>query len=310
VRNSHLGQWPRSDIEMKGNVGLKQISKKFIPPILLDIKNIMISGTKDNKADSTASEWEYVSDRWVDCFRGQPVRGWNADGVVSTLTKMWPRFNESITAPNSFGLSNEAVIETKPDIGFHNNVMTYALVLSLVSRDKTCIRVLDWGGGIGHYYKIAKSLFPDLRLEYTCKDMPKICAVGRRICPEVRFVSKEMDCLQEKYDLVMASTSLHYNRDWQRVLSCLIACANGYIFINRLPVVETVPSYVMIQRPCQYGYETEYLGWCVNRSEFLDEARHAGAILQRVFLCADGNNIIIPGAPEQACYHGFLFKKK
>ena len=64
----------------------------------------------------------------------------------------------------------------------------------------------------------------------------------------------------------------------------------------------------MIQRPYKYGYDTEYIGWCVNKKEFFDVAKKAGAILVRTFFCADADNIIITNAPEQARYQGFLFK--
>ena len=65
----------------------------------------------------------------------------------------------------------------------------------------------------------------------------------------------------------------------------------------------------MIQRPYEYGYDTEYIGWCVNKKEFFDVVQGTGAILERIFLYADADNIIVPNAPEQACYQGFLFKK-
>lgn len=283
---------------------LQHIAVRFVPPIFIDTGRWLRS--KTIKAE--VPEWEYLPGGWPENISDKRIQGWDAEGVVHTLTKTYPSFIESITAPKPFGLSNEAVTKGKHDLGFHNTVMTFAYVLTLAAKGKNKIRFLDWGGGIGHYYKLAKSLFPDLEIEYTSKDMPKLCAAGKKLIPEARFVSDEEDCLNQKYDLVMASTSLHYSQDWQRVLTQLIQSANPYIFVTRFPVIESKPSYVMIQRPYKYGYDTEYIGWCVNKKEFFDVAKKAGAILVRTFFCADADNIIITNAPEQARYQGFLFK--
>lgn len=280
------------------------VAIRFVPPILINVARWI----KSKILKPEQPEWEYLQGGWQENIRGQRIRGWNTEEVASTLMKNWSAFIESITTPKPFSLSNEAIVKAGPNPCFHNNVMSFAYVLGLASKGKDKISLLDWGGGVGHYYKLAKSLFPDLEIDYTCKDMPKLCSAGKRLIPEVRFVSDEEDCLNQKYDLIMASSSLHYSKDWQRILTRLIQCGQPYIFITRFPVIETKPSYVVIQRPYKYGYDTEYIGWCVNKKEFLDVAQKAGAVLERTFFCIEDDNIIIPNAPEQMRYQGFLFK--
>jgi len=272
-----------------------------------NLKAKIVNYVRNNTRRQVLPEWEYIPGGWQERVKGKPVRGWDREGVADTLSKTWPSFIKSLTAPRPFSLSNESAIQAEPDWNFHNNVMNFAYVLALASKGKSKISVLDWGGGIGHYYKIARSLYPSLEIDYTCKDMPKLCEVGKKLIPEASFVTDEKDCLSQKYDLVMASTSLHYSKDWRRVLGRLIQCANQHIFVTRLPIAETKPSYVVIQRPYQYGYNTEYLGWCINKKEFLNESKKSGAILKRIFLCAE--SIVIPNAPEPAHYRGFLFEK-
>jgi hypothetical protein len=66
-------------------------------------------------------------------------------------------------------------------------------------------------------------------------------------------------------------------------------------------------SYVVLQRPDSYGYNTEYLGWVVNRGELLAAAERSGLALEREFLAP--GTIDPAGAPEPGKLHSFLFRR-
>lgn len=282
---------------------IRRIIKQCCPPIFVDI--FRWGMRKFYKV--SRGEWEYVPGGWQTQIQNEKIRGWDVDGVACIQKKTWPRFIDSITAPRAFGFSNESVDVYEDAMTFHNNVMIYAYVLGRVKCLHSKIRLLDWGGSIGYYYKIAQSLYPDIDIEYVCKDMPGICRVGKDLIPEGQFFDTD-DCLRKRYDLVMASTSLHYTKEWQSLLEKLILCSDEYVFINRLPVVQKVPSYVILQRPYKYGYDTEYIGWCLNQDEFLKTAANMNVSLERIF--NNGEWAKISGAPEAAVYKGFLFRCK
>jgi hypothetical protein len=61
-----------------------------------------------------------------------------------------------------------------------------------------------------------------------------------------------------------------------------------------------------VQRAYKYGYNTEYLGWCFNRQEFLQAARANNLELVREFIF--DYNPKVYRAPEQLDFRGFLFK--
>ncbi|MFN5979633.1 MAG: hypothetical protein ACK45W_10000, partial [Pseudanabaena sp.] len=113
-------------------------------------------------------------------------------------------------------------------------------------------------------------------------------------------------CLDRTYEFVLASTSLHYSQDWVNTFKGLAKATSGYLFVTRLPILQNSKSYVMVQRPYQYGYDTEYLGWCLNKQEFLNVANSLGLVLVREFFAQSSE--FIYGAPEQPQYFGFLFK--
>jgi hypothetical protein len=108
-----------------------------------------------------------------------------------------------------------------------------------------------------------------------------------------------------KYDFVLASASFQYSQDWKLALKGLAKATDGYLLITRIPIVHQVPGYVIVQRPYQYGYDTEYLGWCLNRDEFLDTAKDLGLNLVREFVAQASP--FVHHAPEQPEYLGFLF---
>jgi hypothetical protein len=94
--------------------------------------------------------------------------------------------------------------------------------------------------------------------------------------------------------------------DWQNLLQRLAGAARDYLYIAHLPSVQQAPSFVFVQRPYQYGYNTEYLAWCLNRTEFLRTAECTGLALVREFVY--GHRPFIHGAPEQNMYRGYLFR--
>lgn len=136
--------------------------------------------------------------------------------------------------------------------------------------------------------------------------MPALVEHGRRLIPQAHFYADEA-CLARRYDLVLASSSLQYSEDWRGTLGILAQCVNDYLFVTRLPVVQHVPAYVLLQRPYHYGYNTEYLGWCLNQSDLLSAAAAVGLELVREFVIGERHEV--RGAPEPHEHRGFLFRR-
>jgi putative methyltransferase (TIGR04325 family) len=201
---------------------------------------------------------------------------------------------------------NEAPSIESEDLSSHNTQMCFAYAVARAAWHEARVSMLDWGGGVGHYYQIARALFPGLAVDYTCKDLTPMVTAGRELQPTLRFVDSEAEAFDRKYDLVMASSSLHYARDWTRVVHALAQATRGFLYVTRLPLVENAASFVIRQRAHAYGYGTEYLGWCLNRSEFLNCARAAQMRLEREFLIDE--RFPAAGAPEPIGCRGFLFR--
>jgi putative methyltransferase (TIGR04325 family) len=185
--------------------------------------------------------------------------------------------------------------------------MSFGYVLGRVAEQRASVSVLDWGGGLGHYYVYARVLFPALKLGYVIKDFPSFCVAGKKLLSDVTYVSAERHAFARKYDLVFASSSLHYTRDYYRLLGQLCDSASDWLMITRSPIIERGDDFVVVQRPYMYGYMTEYPGWFINRKRLLKFVAARGFALDRQFLVAEEPNV--PNAPEQARYLGFLFRR-
>ena len=118
-------------------------------------------------------------------------------------------------------------------------------------------------------------------------------------------MTAEAEAFDRRYDLVVASSSLQYSEDWREVSSRL-AGAGAMLFVTRLPIVHHAPSFVMLQRAARHGYDTEYLGWALNRRELLDHMTNRGMELLREFLIHEPTPV--RGAPEHPEQRGFLFR--
>lgn len=165
--------------------------------------------------------------------------------------------------------------------------------------------MLDWGGALGQYYALTRALFPDVQLDYLCKETPELVRAIGDPPSGVRFTA-DPDCLQQEFDFILASGSLHYEEDWRALVTRLAGATAGYLCVTRLPTVQQVPSFAFIQRPYRAGYNTEYIGWCINRTELLEHSRGCGLELVREFVL--GENPEIDFAPEANQYRGFLWR--
>lgn len=281
----------------------KQLIKDLIPPILIKIANRL--KRRATGSGSTIPEWECMPEGW-DAERDPRIKGWNVEEVLESYKSKWDAFLKTVEGATPFGISPEANADAATaDVIYHNSIMIFGYSLARAVHGKDAISMLDWGGGIGHYYRIATALNPDVRIDYHCKDVPVLANHGRRLFPDAHFHVDDT-CLARRYDFVMASASMHYSRDWRALMVGLTGATGGYLLVTGLPVVLRAPSFVFVQRPYRYGYDTEYLSWCLNRNEFLDHARDVGLRLDREFIV--GHQPAIAGAPEQCQYRGYFFR--
>ena len=249
------------------------------------------------------TEWEVAKAGW-----DTPSRGWNVESVAAVQARRWPRYVEALRGTSPVTIARESDTGHVADLIGHNAAMMFGYVLMTVARGKPRISVLDWGGAFGHYALLARALTPDLSIDYTVYDVPRVVEEGRRLNRDVKFVDAREEALSREYDLVMASSSIWYERDWRSVVRDL-AQAAGALYVCRMAFVFQSPSIVAMQRPMRgASYATEYLCWILNRDEFVEHVAACGMTLVREFVMEDGPSI--RHLDEQPVYRGFLFRRQ
>jgi putative methyltransferase (TIGR04325 family) len=283
---------------------MKQIIKGLTPPLIWQ----SIRKLSELRELQKYREWEYVPQGWEADKQNTKIKGWNVKSVLEGYKADWDgffdRLNQSLAGdifPNDDG-SNGL------DLNFHNIMTSYANCFLLATRNKSAISMLDWGGAIGHYYRISQILSPDLAIDYHCKEVPVLAEYGKTLFPEAHFYTDDC-CLERKYDFVLVCGAFHYLQDWTSYLEKFARVTNDYLLITRLPVINKLPSFVIVQRAYRYGYDTEYLSWCLNRGDFLKAAETNGLKLVKEFMTEKINSVY--NAPEQPqAFKGFLFAKQ
>jgi putative methyltransferase (TIGR04325 family) len=284
---------------------LKHLALQILPPIVATaIKGGLDRFMRRDPARVGGQSWEMVPDS-PEVWTAQA--GWSHESIVETQRDKWPDFQASVAGVRALGQSHEAAPGAAPDVGPHNTIMCFAYVLGRVAAGRGNVSVLDWGGGIGHYFVYARKLYPELALDYVVKDLPGLCEAGQQLVPEATFISDAAQALSRRYDLVFASSSLHYTRDCYGLLDRLCAASARWLMITRTPFVETHDDFVVVQRPHSFGYMTEYPGWFLNRKRVVEFVTQHGLVLEREFLVDE--RPYVPNAPEQAQYRGLLFRR-
>jgi putative methyltransferase (TIGR04325 family) len=257
-------------------------------------------------------EWEFVGYRWPSPGGAARPRGWNEGSVARRYAAVWNAYRAVVESTKPLAVIPELAPDRDlsrlaydaHDVMFHNATMTFAYAVGRAALGRERVRVLDWGGATGHYSLLVRALFPELQVEYHCKEVPETSRVGRQIAPEVVFLD-DAGPIPNDYDLVVASNSLQYEERWSSLLAQLLRASRGFVLLHQVPTVHTAPTFAVIQRPYRYGYATEYVGWCFRREDLLRASREHGARLVREFV--HGFKPPVAGAPDQPEYRGYLF---
>jgi putative methyltransferase (TIGR04325 family) len=298
-------QWNAEDVvvesgrKQRWNSGVKNLVRQILPPFVLSVLRRL-------KRSEAQPVLQYAPEGW-NTLPPDTENGWDREVVVRAEAAKWGEFRRNLAGAGPLGFSHEHTdLTATRNVYFHNVHLTFAYVLSLAAQQKKELSVLDWGGGLGHYYLLGRAVLPDVLLQFDCREVPLMCEQGKQLCPEVTFYSDDA-CLNKSYDLVMVNGSLGYFKDWKDVLASLCDAVGKYLFLTRVLTVRRSPSFVVLQRTDVYGYNSDMLTQVLNEDEVLNIVRDRGLRLMREFVVGEGPTIV--GAPEQCRDCGWLFER-
>jgi putative methyltransferase (TIGR04325 family) len=278
----------------------KQIALRVLPPVLVDALSNVAS-----RLSRKPPEWEHVpKERFSD---SSSMDGWNVESVLAEQLRKWDELLALTSGTGPLGIDPHASPLTNSDYRAHNNLMTFGYVLALAALRQSPLSILDWGSGPGQYYLFARALLPEVPIDYHAFDVPLLSEGGRQKVPQATFHDDEDSAFSRTYGLVMASGSLQYVLDWRTTLKKLATAAAAHLYVV-VPTVRHNETFVIVQRPHRYGYDTELTQWVFNRDELIGEVERSGLELRRVFLNEEMGPI--KGTPERRATAGFLFERR
>lgn len=280
--------------EARGS-GLRRIIRRRVPRSL---RRVVRSALRR----ALGSRWEVAPAGW-----DTPARGWDVPTVAEAQRERWNNYATAIGGTAPLTIPYERAGGHVVGIAGHNAATAFAYVLMIAAHERKRLRVLDWGGGVGQYALLARAAVVDTEVDYFVFDFLALVAQGRELVEDVTFDSNRGGALSRSYDLIVASGSVWCERDWRAAIDDLARSCDEYLYVTGMGMVTDAPSFVTLHQPVESGYQTEYLCWILNESEFVSHVSSAGMELVREFLIDSGPEI--KGAPERPEMRGYLFRK-
>jgi putative methyltransferase (TIGR04325 family) len=173
-------------------------------------------------------------------------------------------------------------------------------------RPGSLVRVLDFGGGRGHYFDVALSVFPNVRWEWTVVETPTMVTLAARtVMSQISWTSDLDSALDERWDLVFASASLNYVPDPAQILAKLGRAA-PYALLTRLPLWPVDHHVPAIQRISRRDRGGAYPTWVFSEADFLEEIQEIGDVVFRFDVPEDTARI----AGHRNTYTGLLIQTR
>ena len=194
-------------------------------------------------------------------FEDVPARGGHEDNFWVRATK--ERTQEALRA-------GERAAEPTGDS------LALVMVAGAFLRRSSSIRILDFGGGMGiAYLDLRRSLGPDVRIEHTVVELPRVADVGRTLFPRDSCVSFASELPSGDFDVVNACGALQYLDDPFAGLRRLLGYRAPYVLVTKIPAGAN-PRYATAQLnlsgsvvPC----------WMFNLDELAAVVRQAGYVV-------------------------------
>lgn len=161
----------------------------------------------------------------------------------------------------------EALRHSSKELNLHHSSLLTAILASLPLTRHKQVSVLDFGGGVGLYFRLVQGALNSLGVgtRYAVVDGPSSCAVGREMNKHhanLQFFNSQEEGIKHAHDFLgsvdvcnIAST-LHYIVDWRRTLEEIIKFQPSLIVISRAPTPDMAvqEGYVTQHITTKYGY--------------------------------------------------------
>ena len=180
----------------------------------------------------------------------------------SISNKLYSSYEEALRLCDNAGYSNQELTEVvvKKNIAFRNSINNESYLNGDVNRtllaisfalNLSSIRVLDFGGGGGYHYTLAKHVLGDkCEIKWNIVETDSMCESGVSIADQnLKFFNDVHTASTDlgNIDLILASGALQYCPDPLAYLKNLLNVSAKYIYITRTPFFTGSNKLISIQ---------------------------------------------------------------
>ena len=234
----------------------KRIVKSCIPPIAIDLLRSYKHGTQPDHT------WEGIYEHYKDV----PGNGLAFESDV--WADSMGQFIQSQLADKKNGINSTASLAENAFLPF---------LVSIISTEKTSVRILDFGGGLGATYLHLRSLSrQSCAIDYHVVETPRLCEQGGALFRndnQIHFHSS-LPVLGD-VDVVYISSALQYVEDYVGLLQKLSAYQPRFILFVKLSSGD-IPTYATAQKNVR-GSTIPY--WFLNIDKLVEIMSAAGYVL-------------------------------
>jgi hypothetical protein len=105
---------------------LKRIIELLMPPLMLGFARWFNATLRTLLGLRSSIEYEYISEGWNYSQTHPEVKGWNVSSVLETHKGQWEAYKSLAEGKGPLGISHEAKLLTRTDLGQHNTMMVFA----------------------------------------------------------------------------------------------------------------------------------------------------------------------------------------
>lgn len=258
----------------------------------------------------------------------------NYPNPLSFANKIYPNFEEALRLCNNVGYSNDQLTQVvvKKNISFQKNMTANNFLSSDATRtllslgpalNSNHLRVLDFGGGGGYHYTLARHVLGNkCDIKWNIVETDSMCKSGAAISDQsLKFFSDIQSAKADLgfIDLILTSSALQYCPDPLTSLNDLLSISSKYIYITRTPFFKGNKKITSIQSSMlshngpgelPAGYVDQEILYPIS---FLPLHQVEEAINQRYRIrfkvIEEAANLFIEGEPVNT-YYGFFCELK
>ena len=165
-------------------------------------------------------------------------------------------FDEALAASTGYDCDEAVAYAMRETMAIDQQRCSHAAMRLLAAIEYAYIRsgalrVLDFGGGLGGHYLIAKAHVPVE--SWTVCELPRMAKIGRKHWAGDKTISFTDRIQDQRPTIVLASGSLQYCRDPYSVLALLIALKANFVILDRLPIMTRQRLTVQLVPPHLFG---------------------------------------------------------